>query len=154
MYGTKFIQQALQYYSGRNYCVACQIERSHFSKRGLSLLLVLWRFTRISFYHVAELQRELTTTWFDITSTRTCSCWRWAIRGSIRIANATRIQDRRVILAIRVILPPDTTSLSSNYHHHHRIYRIHPLPIQRMHTCTLSTTTAIRESKRGGEWYL
>lgn len=104
--------------------------------------------TRTSSYPVAELQRKLTTTWFDITSTRICSCWRWATRGSILTANAIRtIRARRVILAIRVILPPDTTSLSLNYPHRHRICRIHPLPIPRMHTCTF-TTTVTREPDR------
>lgn len=102
--------------------------------------------TRMSSYPVAELQRKLTTTWSDITSMRTCSCWRWATRGSIRTANAI-IRARRVILAIRVILPPDTTSLSSKYHRRPRIYRIHPSPIPRMHTC-MFTTTATRESER------
>lgn len=34
----------LQYYSGRNYRVACQVERSHSSKWDLSLSLVLRRF--------------------------------------------------------------------------------------------------------------
>lgn len=101
--------------------------------------------TRMSSYPVAELQRKLTTTWSDITSMRTCSCWRWATRGSIRTANAI-IRARRVILAIRVILPPDTTSLSSNYHRRPRIYRIHPSPIPRMHTC-MFTTTVTRESE-------
>lgn len=104
--------------------------------------------TRVSPYPVAELQRKLTTTWFDITLTRTCSCWRWATRESIRTTSATRIiRVRQVIQAIRVILPQDTTSLSSNYPHRHRIYRIHPLPIPRMHTCTF-TTTVTREPER------
>lgn len=102
--------------------------------------------TRMSPYPVAELQRKLTTTWSDITSTRTCSCWKWATRGSIRTANAT-IRARRVILAIRAILPPDTTSLSSNYPRRLYIYRTHPLPIRRMHTCTF-TTTVTREPER------
>lgn len=108
--------------------------------------------TRASPYPVAELQRKLTTIWSDITSTRTCSCWRWATRGSIRIqaASVTRTtRARRAIPMIREILPlrPDTTSPSSSYPILHHC-RTHPSPTPHTHTPTF-TTIATPEPRLG-----
>lgn len=110
----------------------------------------LWgNLTRGSPYPVAELQRKLTTIWSDITSTRTCSCWRSATRGSIRILAANVIRTRRAIPVIRAILPlrPDTTSPSSSYlilHH----CRTHPSPTPRMHTLTFTTIVTREPNQR------
>lgn len=151
LYETQFVHQVSQYCSGQSYRVCMPTRTITFSgTRFAAFIRELNRedLTRISSYPVAELQRKLTMTWFDITSTRTCFCWRWATRGSIRTANAIRtIRVRRVILAIRVILPPDMTSLSSNYLHRLHIYHTHPSPIPHMHMC-IFTTTVTREPER------
>lgn len=150
---------SITYYRGRNCRVACQLELDYILRNDTAAFCPLTKPSRqddltttVFVYLVTELQRKLMTTWSDITSTRTCSCWRWATRGSTRIQAATATRTTQVLQAtpaIQAILPPqaDTTSPSSSCPHHRHICRIHPSPIPRTHT-RMFTITATREPAR------